>query len=81
MTKDKIIRMANEANLWLTSEDRINAVNRFAELVAAAERKKYFSNLQGEALLGEYSVQLIFESHKNAKIAINAIRDRGANDI
>lgn len=77
MTRDDIIRMADEANLWLTSEERIYAVNRFAELVAASERKKYFSNLQGEALLGEYSVQLVFESHDHAKIAINAIRARG----
>ena len=38
MTRDDIIRMAKEADLWLTSDERIAAVVRFAELVAAAER-------------------------------------------
>ena len=39
MTRDDIIRMAKEADLWLTSDERIAAVVRFAELVAAAERE------------------------------------------
>ena len=38
MTRDDIIRMGKEADLWLTSDERIAAVVRFAELVAAAER-------------------------------------------
>lgn len=38
MTRDDIIRMAKEAGLWLTSDERIAAVVRFANLVAAAER-------------------------------------------
>jgi hypothetical protein len=38
MTRDDIIRMAKEADLWLTSDERIAAVVRFAALVAAAER-------------------------------------------
>ena len=40
MTRDDIMRMAKEADLWLTSEERIAAVMRFAELVAAAERRE-----------------------------------------
>lgn len=40
MTRNDIIRMAQEADLWLTSEERIAAVMRFAELVAAAERRE-----------------------------------------
>ena len=40
MTREEIIRMAQEADLWLTSEERIAAVMRFAELVAAAERRE-----------------------------------------
>ena len=40
MTRDNIIRMAKEADLWLTSDERIAAVMRFANLVAAAERNK-----------------------------------------
>ena len=39
MTRDDIIRMAREANLWMTSDERIAAVECFAALVAAAERE------------------------------------------
>ena len=39
MTRDDIKRMAREANLWMTSDERIAAVERFAALVAAAERE------------------------------------------
>ena len=39
MTRDDIIRMAQEANLWITSDERRAAVVRFAALVAAAERE------------------------------------------
>ena len=40
MTREEIIRMAQEADLWLTSEERIAAVMRFAALVAVAERRE-----------------------------------------
>ncbi len=36
MTEDDIIRMAREADLWLTSQERIEAVKRFAEYVEMA---------------------------------------------
>ena len=39
MTSEDIIRMAREAGLWLTSDERIAAVERFAALVAEAERE------------------------------------------
>lgn len=39
MTRDEIVLMAKEADLWLTSDERIAAVVRFANLVAAAERE------------------------------------------
>ena len=39
MTRDDIIHMAREANLWMTSDERIAAVECFAALVAAAERE------------------------------------------
>jgi hypothetical protein len=39
MTRDDVIRLAREADLWLTSDERIAAVVRFAQLVAAAERE------------------------------------------
>lgn len=40
MTRDKVIQLAQEANLWMTSDERIAAVERFAALVAAAERRE-----------------------------------------
>jgi hypothetical protein len=39
MTRDEIIHMAREAGLWMTSDERIAAVERFAALVAAHERE------------------------------------------
>ena len=39
MNKEDIIRMAREADLWMTSDERIAAVLRFAALVAAHERE------------------------------------------
>jgi hypothetical protein len=39
MNREDIIRMAQEADLWLTSPERIEAVKHFAHLVAAAERE------------------------------------------
>ena len=35
MIRDEVIRLAQEADLWLTSDERIAAVERFAALVAA----------------------------------------------
>ena len=43
MNKEDIIRMAREADLWMTSDERIAAVLRFAEIVeaqAAAELRR-----------------------------------------
>ena len=40
MTRDEIVLMARKADLWLTSDERIAAVVRFAALVAAAEREE-----------------------------------------
>jgi hypothetical protein len=37
--KNDIIKMAQEADLWLTSDERIAAVERFAALVRADERE------------------------------------------
>ena len=66
MTKDEIIRMAREADLW----GEIYAMQRFANLVAAAEREacvKDVSNaLYGQAGCGK---------------AIESIRARGNNDV
>jgi D-aminopeptidase len=39
MTRDDIIRLAREAGLWMMSDERIAAVERFAVLVAERERE------------------------------------------
>ena len=39
MNREDIIKMAKEADLWTTSDERWAAVVRFANLVAAAERE------------------------------------------
>ena len=43
MNREDVIRMAQEADLWLTSPERIEAVKRFAALVAAAERNRIWT--------------------------------------
>lgn len=83
MTIDYIIRMAHKCGLC--SEDGRDTdsviiakhLERFANLVAAAERDKYFSKLQGVAHIGGCSVQLVFESQRQAEKIIAAIRARG----
>jgi hypothetical protein len=39
MTQSDIMGLAAEANLWVTSDERLDAVKKFAALVAAAERE------------------------------------------
>lgn len=39
MNREDIIRMAREADLWLTSDERIAAVELFYKLVAEHERE------------------------------------------
>jgi hypothetical protein len=39
MTEKEIVRLAKEAELWLHSDRKYEAVKKFAELVAAAERE------------------------------------------
>lgn len=39
--RDEIIRMAKEADLWMTSEERIQAVERFYNLAVQHEREEF----------------------------------------
>jgi hypothetical protein len=39
MTEKEIVRLAEEAELWLHSDRKYEAVKKFAELVAEAERE------------------------------------------
>ena len=45
MNREDIIRMAKEADLWMTSEERIAAVERFAAVLLANERKELEAEL------------------------------------
>ena len=67
MTRDEIIKLAREADLWLTSPERIAAVERFAALVAAAEREECAKLLEDFARFGD------------TRDCIAAIRARGSN--
>lgn len=40
MNRETVMAMAHEADLWMSSDDRIAAVERFAALVEAHERKQ-----------------------------------------
>jgi hypothetical protein len=57
MTRDDIIRMAREAGLWMTSDERIAAVERFAALVAAHEREAC-AKLAGPHLAGRIAAAI-----------------------
>ena len=66
MNRDDIIHMAREANLWMTSDERIAAVERFAALVAATEREACCKIVHGQC-----------ESDNVAQRTVDAIRARG----
>jgi hypothetical protein len=44
--KEDVIRMAREADLWLTSDERIAAVERFAALVRVHEHKRLLAMMK-----------------------------------
>ncbi len=71
MNRDDIIRMAKEAEAWsLVDHDGIAALERFANLVAAAEREacaKVCDEMAARDKLSNYYV-----------VAALAIRERGA---
>ena len=73
MTKEDIIRMAKEADLWLTSDERIAAVVRFAELVIAAEREACAMEAEYEAARWAYAP----EAREPCEEVAKAIRARG----
>ena len=65
MTEKDIVRLAEEAELWLHTDRKYEAVERFANLVAAAER--------------EACAVIAFNAKTYIKAA-NAIRERGQHD-
>jgi hypothetical protein len=86
-----ILRWAKEADLWMTSDERIAAVERFAALVRDDERK-HFSNALGliasrmekeyginsrEVLLFKY-YQNLFESHRKSANLLTSLMERNS---
>ena len=68
MTKNEMMGLAAEAGLWVTSVERLKAVEKFAELVEAAEREAIAKIADGWP---DYNVQGLAE----------AIRARGLQDM
>ena len=65
MTEDDIVRLAEEAELWLHTDRKYEAVEKFANLVAAAERE---------------ACAVIAFNAKTYLEAAEAIRARGQHD-
>ena len=59
MTKNEMMGLASEAGLWVTSVERFKAVEKFAELVAAAEREAIAKIADGWP---DYNVQGLAEA-------------------
>jgi hypothetical protein len=64
MNREQVVAWAREADLWLTSDERIAAVERFAALVADAEAKRMHAEATVEGI---------------AQSCAAAIRARGTN--
>ena len=71
MTRDEIIRMARESGFELKNRDELPLLERFAELVAAAEREAIVK------LVWNTPTQIDDEYVSPKDILTNAIRARG----
>lgn len=57
MNRDDIIRMARGADLWMTSDERIAAVERFAAIVASAKQQALLAEGWRPCALGQRTTQ------------------------
>ena len=73
MNHEDLTKMAKEADLWLTSDERIAAVVRFANLVAAAEREACAMEAEYEAARWAYAP----EAREPCEEVAKAIRASG----
>ena len=84
MTEKDIVRLAEESGLWLHTDRKYEAVERFAKLVAAAEReacakvcadigKEYNNEINKKLGLGYELQEVAFDCEA-------AIRARGQHD-
>ncbi len=67
-----VVRMAREANLYLTSDERIKAVERFAALVRADEREECARICQEQTAYTEFA-----EEGKDLADMIRARKNNG----
>jgi 16S rRNA C1402 (ribose-2'-O) methylase RsmI len=74
MTKTDIMRLAAEAGLWVTSDERYEAVRRFAELVAITEREACASLC---VEMTKWHSELVTAAYETAA---DAIRARSENE-
>ena len=72
MTEKDIVRLAEESGLWLHTDRQYEAVEKFANIVAAAE------NEACAKLMDEMAVKDKLTNYY--KVAANAIRARGQYD-
>ena len=75
MTEKEIVRLAVEAELWLNSDRKYEAVEKFANLVAAAEREACARLCKG---LAAWHGELVTAAYENAA---DAIRARGLQEL
>ena len=76
MNEKDIVRLAEEAELWLHSDRKYEAVKKFAELVAAAEREACAKEAENRWLnKANCSAEEMYELQK--KVIAEAIRARG----
>ena len=73
MTEEDIVRLAEEAELWLHTDRKYEAVEKFAKLVAAAEREMC-------AKEAELVARAIDDTNGTATYIAYAIRARGNHD-
>ena len=75
MTEKEIVRLAEEAELWLHSDRKYEAVKKFAELVAAAEREACIKLLED---FSQTTMVPVVDTWRMGLIAgANALRARG----
>ena len=79
MTNEDIIRMAKEAEAWsLVDHDGIAALERFANLVAAAEREAVLQAIEAVYMLEEDRNPMFSDGYKYALDQIETlIKARG----
>ena len=61
MTKNEMMGLAAEAGLWVTSVERLKAVEKFTELVAAYEREAMVLETEWVGLTDDEIAQLMFK--------------------